>query len=274
MMNTKQGKIGFIGAGNMATAMVKGLTGSGLYTPDRLLASDSDESKVKTISESFGLKGGTNNRALVRDCAIIVLAVKPQVIRAVLEEIKEDIRGDHLVISIAAGIPLKMIHAIIGPSIPVIRVMPNTPALIQKGISALAPGETATREHVETTRVIFDAVGETVIVQEEMMDAVTALSGSGPGFLFKIMECFVEAGERLGFDQEIARRLVVQTFLGATHLAEESGKALSTLREMVTSPGGTTEAGLALFERKGIETIIREVVEAAHKKGVELGKKL
>jgi pyrroline-5-carboxylate reductase len=272
-MNANEGKIGFIGAGNMATAMVKGLTRSGLYTPDQLLASDPDESKIRAISETFGLKGSANNQALVSDCAIIVLAIKPQVIREVLEEIKEDVRDDHLVISIAAGIPIKLIQAFIGPGIPVIRVMPNTPALIQKGISALAPGKAATPDHVDTAKVIFDAVGETVIVQEEMMDAVTALSGSGPGFLYRIMECFVEAGVLLGFDTEISRRLVIQTFLGATQLAGESGKTLSELREMVTSPGGTTEAGLAVFAGKDLEGLIQEVLEAAHQRGVELGEK-
>jgi pyrroline-5-carboxylate reductase len=272
MMAIKEGKIGFIGAGNMATAMVKGLTRSGLYAPDRLSASDSDESKIKAISETFGLKSSPSNRSLVRDCTVIVLAVKPQVIREILEEIKEDIRDDHLVISIAAGIPIKLIQASIGPAIPVIRVMPNTPALIQKGISALAPGKKVTTEQIDMARNIFGAVGETVIVQEEMMDAVTALSGSGPGFLFRIMECFVDAGERLGFDTEISRRLVIQTFIGATQLAGESDKTLSELREMVTSPGGTTEAGLAVFTDKDLEGLIQEVLEAALRRGVELGK--
>ena len=271
-MNIKEGKLGFIGAGNMATALVKGLTRSGLYTPDRLLASDPDESKIKAITESFGLEESRNNRALVRDSAIVLIAVKPQVIREVLEDVKDEIRTGHLVISIAAGIPIKIIHSIIGSDIPVIRVMPNTPALIQKGISALAPGKTATSEHLETAKVIFDAIGDTVLVQEEMMDAVTALSGSGPGFLFRIMECFIEAGEKIGFDNEISQRLVIQTFLGSTQLAEESEKTLSELRTMVTSPGGTTEAGLAVFEQKGLGDGIRAVVEAAYQRGVELGK--
>lgn len=273
-MNTRKGKIGFIGAGNMATAIVKGLIGSDRYTPDRLLASDADFSKTRTLSETFGVKGSANNRELVRDCAVIVLAVKPQVIRGVLEEIKGDVMDDHLVISIAAGIPIKMIQAILGPKIPIIRVMPNTPALIQKGISALATGKKITPEHVAAARVIFDAVGETVIVQEDLMDAVTALSGSGPGFLFRIMECFVEGGQLLGFDQDISNRLVIQTFLGATQLAGESEKTLSELREMVTSPGGTTEAGLAVFEEKDLVGLIRDALEAAHKRGVELGKKV
>jgi pyrroline-5-carboxylate reductase len=167
-----------------------------------------------------------------------------------------------------------MIHAIIGCGLPLIRVMPNTPALIQRSVSALAAGEWASPEHMETARGIFDAVGETVIVEEDMMDAVTAISGSGPGYVFKIMECFVAAGESLKFDRETALQLVIQTFLGAACLAKDSDKSLSELREMVTSPGGTTAAGLAVFEDRELSEIIREVAKAAYERGVELGKNL
>lgn len=267
----KKGIIGFIGSGNMATALVKGLTKSGFYQSNQLLASDNDREKTRKISEQFGVKGYSSNKDLVRECAIIILSVKPQVIREVLEEVRDEIRDDHLMISIAAGIPLKMVHSIIGRDIPLIRVMPNTPALIQKGVSALAAGKLATSEHMAIAGGIFDAVGESVIVKEEMMDAVTALSGSGPGYIFKIMESFVEVGEKLGFDEETSIRLVVQTVLGAAHLARESEKSLSQLREMVTSPGGTTAAGLAVFERKGLEGLIQEAVEAACKRSGELG---
>ena len=271
-MNTRIERLGFIGSGNMGTALVKGLIESGLYQSDQLLASDNDKEKLGKISGQFGLRGYSSNKDLVRECTIIVLAVKPQTIREVLEGIRDEIRDEHLIISIAAGIPLKMIHSIIGRDIPLIRVMPNTPALIQKGVSALAPGDQATSGHMEIARGILDAVGETVIVKEEMMDAVTALSGSGPGYIFKIMESFVDAGEKLGFDRETAIRLVLGTTLGASYLANESEKSLSQLREMVTSPGGTTAAGLAVFERKGLEGVIREAVEAARDRGVELGK--
>jgi pyrroline-5-carboxylate reductase len=165
-----------------------------------------------------------------------------------------------------------MIHSIISRDIPLIRVMPNTPALIQKGVSALASGSLATSEHMAVARSIFDAVGETVVVSEEMMDAVTAISGSGPGYVFKIMESFVRAGERLGFDEETAARLVIQTVLGAAHLAHESENSLSHLREMVTSPGGTTAAGLAVLNEKGLEDIIHEALNAACRRSGELGK--
>ncbi|MDP6178472.1 MAG: pyrroline-5-carboxylate reductase, partial [Desulfatiglandales bacterium] len=229
-MPMKKGMIGFIGSGNMATALVKGLIKSGFYQSNQLLASDNDREKSRKISEQFGVTDYSSNKDLVRECAIIILSVKPQVMREVLEDVRGEIRDDHLMISIAAGISLKMIHSIIDQDIPLVRVMPNTPALIQKGVSALASGKWATSEHMAIARGIFDAVGESVIVKEEMMDAVTALSGSGPGYIFKIMESFVDVGKKLGFDEETSIRLVVQTVLGAAHLARESEKSLSQLR--------------------------------------------
>ena len=264
--------IGFIGAGNMANALIKGLINSTLYPPERLIASDNDTNKLKEISERFGLQGCHSNKDLVGGSNVILLAVKPQVIRQVMEEVKDGIKDEHLIITIAAGIPIKMIHSIIGRDIPIIRVMPNTPALIQKGVSVLASSSLVTPDHMAIARGIFDAVGKTVVVDEDMMDAVTAVSGSGPGYVFKIMECFVEASKKQGFDNETALLLVIQTFLGAVHLAEASDLPLSQLREMVTSKGGTTAAALAFFEGKGLEDVINGAVEAAFKRSVELGK--
>jgi pyrroline-5-carboxylate reductase len=266
-------KIGFIGAGNMAEALIKGLINSRLYSSDQVSASDNDPAKLKSKSEAYGIKTCESNKDLVRNSSIIILSVKPQVIREVLSDIMTFLTPGHLVVSIAAGIPVSLIGDIIGKDKPIIRVMPNTPALIQKGISALATGGTATAEHLKKARDIFNAVGKTVVVDEGMMDAVTALSGSGPGFVFRIMECFVEAGARQGFDKETALSLVTQTFLGSSHLANESGLSLTRLREMVTSPGGTTAAGLASFESNGLNEVIASAVKAAYDRSIELGKK-
>jgi len=271
-MDMHRGKVGFIGAGNMATALVKGLIKSGLYPREHILASDISREKLEKMTEQFGLGVYPSSRALVKECSVIVLSIKPQNMRDVLVEIRDDIRDHQLIISIAAGIPLKMIRDHIGRDIPMVRVMPNTPALIQKGVSALAAGKTSNREHMNIVKEIFDAVGETVVVSEEMMDAVTALSGSGPGYVFRIMEGFVRAGESLGFNRDTSLKLVIQTFLGAAHLANQSEKSLSELREMVTSPGGTTAVGLSVFEEKGLEETIRAGVEAACRRSVELGK--
>jgi len=269
---TDKPNIGFIGAGNMATALVKGLTQSGVYNTDQLVVSDKEEEPLKSISSQFGLRCCFSNRDLVHECSIVVLSVKPQNIRDVLEEVKEKVREEHLFVSIAAGIPLSMIRAIIGRDIPLIRVMPNTPSLIQKGISALAGGDLAGPKHMEMARTIFGAVGDTVEVDESMMDAVTALSGSGPGYVFRMMECMVDAGVSVGLERDTSLRLVVQTFLGAAHLAKESEHSLARLREMVTSPGGTTAEGLSIFDRMGLEDMTIKAVGAACKRSVELGK--
>ncbi|MBW1997828.1 MAG: pyrroline-5-carboxylate reductase [Deltaproteobacteria bacterium] len=271
-MGFEDGNIGFIGAGNMATALIKGIVESGLYDPKDVAASDVNREQLQKISSSFGIQACTDNNELVRKSGIVLLAVKPQSMAGVLEEIRENVRKDQLFISIAAGIPLKMIHGVLGKEIPVIRAMPNTPALILCGMIALASGPGVSSDHMDAAKRIFDAVGKTVVIGEEMMDAVTALSASGPGFIFRIMECFVEAGECVGFDRETSTLLVLQTFLGAARLAKESDKPLSALREMVTSPGGTTEAGLAAMERKGLAEVITSALKAARDRGIELGK--
>lgn len=270
----EKSKTGFIGAGNMATALIKGLIQSGVYSKDQLLASDKEKSALNSISSHFGLECSASNRELVRECSIVVLSVKPQSMKDVLDDVKGEIRDDHLIISIAAGIPLSMIRRIIEKDIPLIRVMPNTPALVQLGASALAGNELAGPEHMAKARKIFDAVGDTVEVDESMMDAVTALSGSGPGYVFRMMECMVDAGVSVGLESETSLRLVVQTFLGAAQLAKESEDSLSQLREKVTSPGGTTAEGLAMFDKMGLKEITLKAVEAARDRSIALGKEL
>ena len=271
-MSQNTEKIGFIGSGNMATALVKGLIESKAYNKNQLSASDKDIEVLNRLSEKFGISSYPSNSHLVQNCDIIVLAVKPQNMRDVLAEIKENIRDDHLIISIAAGVPLKLIHSIVARDIPMVRVMPNTPALILKGISAIAGGRFSREKHMAVARTIFRSVGETVDVKEPMMDAVTALSGSGPGYVFRIMECMVEAGIRVGLERETALDLVVQTFLGAAHLAGALEEPLHTLRERVTSPGGTTAAGLKIFEELGLENMMIKAVKAATDRSIELGK--
>jgi pyrroline-5-carboxylate reductase len=269
---TQNAKVGFIGAGNMATALIKGLIQSGVYRQDQLLASDNEKSALDDMTSQFGLRCVSSNRKLVKECSTVVLSVKPQNMRDVLEDVKGEVRDDHLFISIAAGIPLSMICDNLGRDIPLIRVMPNTPALVQKGVSALAGGKLAGHDHMATARTIFDAVGETVEVQEALMDAVTAVSGSGPGYVFRMMECMADAGVSIGLEEEISLRLVIQTFLGAAYLAKESSDSLSQLREKVTSPGGTTAEGLATFNTMGLEEMTKKAIEAARDRSAELGR--
>ena len=272
-MSSANKRIGFIGAGNMATALIKGTISSGLYTPGMIKASDTDPEKIKRMHEDYGIEGISSNKNLAELCDVIVLSVKPQVINDVLDDIRDKINKNHIVISIAAGIKISTIQSIIGDEVPVIRVMPNTPALIQRGVSAVAAGKNVSNNQMDIALDIFNAVGTAFSVEEEMMDAVTAISGSGPGFVFKIMECFVEAAESQGFDSETALLMIKNTFLGSAMLAENSKLSLSELRKMVTSPGGTTEAGLKYLDENKIEGIICGAIETATARSVELGKK-
>ena len=269
---SEKNMIGFIGAGNMATALIKGLIQSGAWKNTRLAASDKDPARLAAICSQFRIRSYPSNPEMVAECSIIVLSVKPQNMQDVLAEIRDFVSEDHLIISIAAGIPLSLMQRFVGIQVPMIRVMPNTPALVQKGVSALAGNELAGPKHMETARKIFGAVGVTVDVVETMMDAVTALSGSGPGYVFRIMEAMVNAGVSVGLEKEISTRLVIQTFRGAADLAGESEQSLSALREMVTSPGGTTAQGLGVMNEKGLEEIIIKAIDAACKRSVELGK--
>ncbi|RJR26163.1 MAG: pyrroline-5-carboxylate reductase [Desulfobacteraceae bacterium] len=263
--------IGFIGAGNMAGALIKGLLTSGLYSSSHIHVSDKREEAVSTLVEQQGVIGIKDNASLVRHCSTVVLAVKPQNMREVLEEIREEVCRKHFLISIAAGIPIAMIDSIMGHEIAVARVMPNTPALVQRGISALSFSDNVTEKMIRTAENIFEAVGKTVKVNETMMDAVTAISGSGPGYVFRFMECLVEAGVSMGLELDISRALVVETFLGSACLAKVSEKPILDLRKMVTSPGGTTAAAISVLEKQGIEDILTMAVKAARRRASELG---
>ncbi len=267
-------RIGFIGAGNMANALIKGVIASDLYNHDMIRASDSDPEKIRALSNSYKVKGILSNRELCNTCNVIVLSIKPQVMQKVLEEIKGIVTKDHLVISIAAGIRINTIEAALGADVPVIRVMPNTPAIAQMGVSAITEGRAVKENHMNIALDMFRAVGIAFTVDETMMDAVTAVSGSGPGFIFRLMECFVAAAQTQGFDPEIAGDMVINTFLGAAMLAQKTGTPLSELRKMVTSPGGTTEAGLKYMDVNKICEILEGTVEAAKARSVELGKKI
>jgi len=264
--------IGFIGAGNMATALIKGLLASGVADRQGLVAADRDENALKRVAADFGIPCYSANLKVLSQSSVVVLAIKPQHMRGVLEEIRESVTDGHLLISIAAGIPVKTIQDAVGSHIPVIRVMPNTPALVQQGVSALAAGESCTSGHMAVAKRIFGAVGETVEVGEDLMDAVTALSGSGPGYVFRIMECMAAAGVEVGLPEETAHRLVVQTFLGAAYLAKGSDEALPELRRKVTSPGGTTEAGLAVLKKQGLKEILAAAVRAAWARSKDLAR--
>ena len=262
--------IGFIGAGNMGSALIAGLAEGREFDAGQILVCDIQREKTDYLAKKYHVRISDSNQALIRDCSTVVLAVKPQGIKALLEEIKNEFSDKHLLISIAAGVSVNTIRDAIQRDMPIIRVMPNTPAKIGMGVTAISPGAFAKAGDIDMAVKIFSQVGDTVIVDEDMMDAVTALSGSGPGYMFQIMEHFVDAGIKLGLSKETACRLTVQTVLGAAQLAKESEESLAALRDAVTSPGGTTSRGLAVMKEKDLADIITEAVEAAWRRSKEL----
>ncbi len=264
-------KIGFIGAGNMAGALVKGLIAAGRYKPTDIWVSDAAESQVRRLKRAYKVEGTRNNRDLVRGSQTIVLAVKPQVMAQVLDEIRPEATSKKLFVSIAAGFPLRRIELGLGGGARAVRVMPNTPCLVGKGMSVAVAGAHATPPDLKHTLRLFSACGEAVsITGEDLLDAVTALSGSGPAFIYAFAEALIEGGVRGGLSQQLATKLCFQTIVGAAAMLVESGMSAKELREMVTSPGGTTLAGLNALDQHQFRDTVIAAVDAANRRAREL----
>ena len=264
-------KVGFIGAGNMGEALMKGILEAKLLSSQNVYASDIRETRLKQLQKAYGIKTLKDNKNLVSQANIILLAVKPQNMEEVLSEIAPAIEKKHLIISIAAGITTSYISRHLKDKIPVIRIMPNTPALIQEGASALAMGKHVKESDLKTAQRLFESVGKTVVVDESLMDAVTGLSGSGPAYVFLFIEALADAGVKMGLPRSIALLLSTQTCLGAAKMVSETGEHPAKLKDMVTSPGGTTISGLHSLEAGGLRTTIMDAVEAATRRSKELG---
>jgi pyrroline-5-carboxylate reductase len=264
-------KIGFIGAGNMAGALVKGLLRAGRCAPADLWVSDAADTQLRRLKRAHKVEGVRDNRGLVRGSQTIVLAVKPQVMAQVLEEIRSEATPKKLFISIAAGFPLRRLEQGLGSGSRVVRVMPNTPCLVGKGMSVAVAGAHATPADLKHTLNLFSACGEAVaITGEALLDAVTALSGSGPAFVYYFAEALVDGGVRGGLSAQLATKLCFQTLVGAAAMLVESGMSARELREMVTSPGGTTLAGLTALEQHRFRDAVIAAVEAANRRAHEL----
>lgn len=264
-------KIGFIGAGNMAEALVKGIIAKRIIDSKNIRASDVVAQRLDYIRETYGIRTMGDNIKLVSESDIVVLAVKPGDVYPVLDEIRGYLGSKKLLISIAAGIRLTSIEKRLKKGGRVIRVMPNTPALILEGASALSKGTFATERDLEYAKALFNAVGEAAIVKEQMMDAITGLSGSGPAYIFIIIEALSDAGVKMGLSRELAEFLTLQTVIGAAKLVKESGEHPSRLKDRVASPGGTTVAGIHILEKGRLKGILMDAVEAATKRSRELG---
>ncbi|HUW57611.1 MAG TPA: pyrroline-5-carboxylate reductase [Planctomycetota bacterium] len=265
-------RIGFIGAGNMASALIGGLVKSYLVAPGAIIASDIDPERRGTVSHTFGVRTTSDNAEVVAFADVVVLAVKPNVVARVLEEVGAQIRTGQIVISVCAGISSTFIQERLPHHPPVIRVMPNTAAQVGAGMSALAGCALAKPEHIAVAKAILGAVGEVIELEEKHLDAVTAISGSGPAYFFYLMEQMEAAGLAEGLPPRVAEQLVKQTALGAAKLCAESEAGSRELRRKVTSPGGTTEAAIYVLEKNGVGQLLVTAVREAAKRSRELGK--
>jgi pyrroline-5-carboxylate reductase len=264
-------KIALIGAGNMGTALVKGLVDSGEVSGPAITVFDIDQSKCLYLSRRFQtVAAAAPAQAVQPDVSMIVLAVKPQIVGPVLDQVAPRIKDRPLLVSIAAGVSTEFILSRLQPGARVIRAMPNAAATVGMSATALCKAGAADDADLGAAAKVFAAFGTTVVVEEKAMNAVTALSGSGPGYLFVILEGLADGGVRMGLDRATARSLAVQTMLGAAAMAAQQDTPFSELKDRITSPGGTTIAGLQALERAGIRGILMDAVEAATRRGDEL----
>jgi pyrroline-5-carboxylate reductase len=266
--------IGFIGAGNMAEAMIRGLTKGGHIAAERIIASGPRRERLDALAKQFAIRVTTDNREVARGSNLVVLAVKPQILDRVLREVGDQLSADTLVVSIAAGIDTAAIEEAIAPGVRVVRAMPNTPALVGAAATAIAAGKLASPSDLATARALFDAVGITVVLDEAHLDAVTGLSGSGPAYIFLILEALADAGVKVGLSRRDALRLAAQTVMGSAKLLLDTDEHPGKLKDMVTSPGGTAISGLHTLEAGGLRTTLINAVEAATRRARELGDRL
>jgi len=265
--------IAFLGAGNMAEALMKGLLRAHVALPSEIICTDKRGERGPELTHKYGVRFEKENLAAVRAASIVVLSVKPQAMNKLLEEIKPGLDESKLVISIAAGVPIEAIERKVGHGVRIIRTMPNTPALVGAGATALAPGEHATEADLAQAKALFEAVGMAVVVEEPLLDAVTGLSGSGPAYIFLIIEALADGGVKAGLARDQAQELAAQTVLGSAKLLIETGEHPGRLKDQVTSPGGTAIAGLHTLEAGGLRTTLMDAVETAANRSRELGKK-
>lgn len=263
-------QLAFIGAGQMTEALVKGILDAKVLRPEQIILSDIRSSRLSQLKESYGVRVTSSNLEAVKQASVALCAVKPQNMDEVLEEIRDCLSEDQLLISIVAGVTTESIYNHVKKKVPVVRVMPNNPALIGWGMAAVSGGEHATSENVKLVRKLLSSVGEVVELEEEYLNQVTALSGSGPAYFYFLVECLIEAGIESGLKPEIAEKLVTQTAAGAGVMLKKAGRSPMDLREMVTSPGGTTAAALKVFEEANFKEVVKEAVKAAVKRANEL----
>lgn len=261
---------GFIGAGKMASALIQGMINAGRVGPEQIVASDPAESARSALAEHGGVSVTTSNLDVARRCQVVILAVKPQSMAGVLEELQPAMTAEHLVISIAAGVPLDVMASGLGPDCRLVRVMPNTPALVGAGAAGYCLGPNATERDEQLVRACLESVGRCYRVPEALLDAVTGLGGSGPAFVYAMIEALSDGGVRVGLPRDVATGLAAQTVFGAARMVLETGLHPGVLKDQVTSPGGTTIAGLHALERRGFRAALMDAVESATHRATQL----
>jgi pyrroline-5-carboxylate reductase len=263
--------VGFLGAGNMAGALIKGLLVAGVIEPHKIIASDVKDERLSALQKLHAIRVTRDNHELVRAADVLVLCVKPQVVDKVLGAIAADVRHESVVISVAAGVPLAALEARMPAGTRVVRSMPNMPAIALAGATAIAAGTHATGDDVAVARSLFEAVGRVVVLDEVLLDAVTGLSGSGPAYVLLIIEALADGGVKVGLHRDTALLLAAQTVFGSAKLLLETGEHPGRLKDMVTSPGGTAIAGLHTLESGALRKTLIDAVESATARSVALG---
>jgi pyrroline-5-carboxylate reductase len=255
----------------MAAALARGWLAAGLTTPDSLRASDPSLAARERFAEHTGVAAGTSNQDVIAGSDVLVLAVKPQSMAGLLAEVRPLVTPRHLVVSIAAGVTLEQLSQGLGAGRRLVRVMPNTPCLVGASAAAYAAGPSATPEDITLVDRLMNAVGRAFPVPEHLLDAVTGLSASGPAFVYAVIEALSDGGVRVGLPRDVATVLAAQTVFGSAKMVLETGSHPAVLKDMVTSPGGTTIAGLHALERGGLRAALMDAVEAAAQRSQELG---
>ena len=269
MLKNKQ--VGILGTGNMGEALIHGLLYGHLCRPDQIFCSDVRPERLKVVREKYGVKTTSHNTEVVKQSEIIILSVKPQIMKQVVGEIAKYLDLSKLIISIAAGVPMDAIESCARKDLKLIRVMPNICVSVREGASAIAGGKHALKEDLMMAKTIFDSVGKSLFIEEDLLDAVTGLSGSGPAYIFLIIDALADAGVKVGLSRDDALILAPQTVLGAAKMLIETGEHPGKLKDMVTSPGGTAIAGLHTLEEGGLRTTLINAVEVATERSKILG---
>ncbi len=272
-MNNEDTVIGFIGAGNMATALISGLIIGGL-DPKKIIASSPEEEHLELLSKEFGIRTSEDNKEIIEISNTVILAVKPNIIRSVLTQLSDLISPQkHLIISIAAGVMIQDIQEPLGPNQRIVRAMPNTPASIQRGVTALCQNDCSTLADKELTEYVFKSVSSICWLKESSLDLYTALIGSGPAYIFYIIEALLEASKDLDYDKNKLKDLIIEMIVGSAELAKQSSDAPHILRKKVTSPGGVTEKALEVFKKNKIKDSIVDAINQAKERSIDLGGK-